>query len=281
MPDLEIRQLTYLIAVAETGSITRAAQRLLITQPALSRAVRALERAVGVPLFVRRPHATGLTEAGSVLLAEAYEIVGRTRRAARRARDTQTLRVAAGGCDILAAMAAARGFGVRVEFVPFDWKADLADVRSGAVDMALVRDCFDRDGLLLTPLATEPRVMLLGSQHPLARSAAVPAIAELRDEPIACLRGMSRAERSHWAGADGDERPWRAGAEVAGVSELVIELRLGRSIAFVPESALHGASVPGIETRPVAGLSPSRLEAAVAGDVMSPAARDYLAGFAV
>ncbi|GAA1644590.1 LysR family transcriptional regulator [Actinoplanes couchii] len=277
MPDLELRQLTYLIAVAETGSITRAAQRLRITQPALSRAVKTLERTVGVPLFLRRPHATELTAAGSVLLGEAYELVGRAGRAVERARDTRTLQVAVAGCDVLTVMATARAAGVPAQIVPFDWKMDLAQLRSGAVDVALLRDCFDRDGLHFVPVSTEPRVMVLSDNHPLAGTAA-PTLAEVRDAPIACLRGMSPAERAHWAGADVDTRPWRPGPEVAGVSELITELRLGRSIAFVPASALHdvgdpAAPLPGIVTRPVEGLSPSRLEAAVA--TTDPAVRDF------
>ncbi|MET8870386.1 LysR family transcriptional regulator [Nonomuraea sp. NPDC004580] len=75
MSDVEIRQLRYFIAVAEERNFTRAAERLLMTQPALSRAIRALEREVGAELLVRSPGDVGLTPAGRVLLAEARALV--------------------------------------------------------------------------------------------------------------------------------------------------------------------------------------------------------------
>ena len=88
--DIDLRQLRYLVAVAEELHFGRAAQRLGMAQPPLTQQIQKLERALGTPVFLRRPRRTELTEAGAVLLEEARSLLGsfdqaleRTRRAAR------------------------------------------------------------------------------------------------------------------------------------------------------------------------------------------------------
>ncbi|MGI5192789.1 LysR family transcriptional regulator [Streptomyces sp. CA-288835] len=68
--DIDLKHLRYLLAVADEGTFTKAAEHLGMTQPALSRAIRSLEGAVGTALFVRAPHGTELTEAGRMLSQE-------------------------------------------------------------------------------------------------------------------------------------------------------------------------------------------------------------------
>src|SRR5689334_19952773 len=67
---MELRQLRYFVAVAEEGNISRAGQKLFLTQPALSRQIQALEHEVGHPLLERKAHAIQLTRAGEMLLRE-------------------------------------------------------------------------------------------------------------------------------------------------------------------------------------------------------------------
>src|SRR5919198_245380 len=80
---MELRHLATFVAVAEEGSFTRAAGRLHVVQSAVSAAVRALERELGVTLFDRSTHRVELTDAGRALLPEAR----RTLAAAAAARD--------------------------------------------------------------------------------------------------------------------------------------------------------------------------------------------------
>ncbi|HAF2412804.1 TPA: LysR family transcriptional regulator [Salmonella enterica] len=72
---LKIQHLTALIAISETGSMTAAAQRLNLAQPALSIAIARLEERLGTALLHREPRGVQLTEAGRVLLVRAYEIL--------------------------------------------------------------------------------------------------------------------------------------------------------------------------------------------------------------
>ena len=79
--DLETRELRMLVAIADEGTVTRAAVVLNISQPALSHALRALERRVGVPLFARHPRGLVPTEAGERLLRTARAVVREIERA--------------------------------------------------------------------------------------------------------------------------------------------------------------------------------------------------------
>ena len=80
---VELRQLRYFVAVAEELHFGRAAERLHMSQSPLSRAIRELERELGVVLFVRTTRRVELTPAGSLLLERAAESVGRDRRSGR------------------------------------------------------------------------------------------------------------------------------------------------------------------------------------------------------
>ena len=95
---LELRHLRYLVAVAEAGTFTRAAEQLFIAQPTLSQQIGRLEQLVGTPLLVRRRDGVRLTTAGAVLLDVSRDVlslvdhgVSRTRQAAGLGR--QRLRV--------------------------------------------------------------------------------------------------------------------------------------------------------------------------------------------
>lgn len=74
---IEFQHLVYFVAVAEEGSIRSAAHRLHLTQPPLSRHMRALEKRLGVQLFTRTPRGVLLTPAGEVLLVEARDTLSR------------------------------------------------------------------------------------------------------------------------------------------------------------------------------------------------------------
>src|SRR4051812_2812141 len=86
MSELETRQLRYFVAVAEERHFGRAAERLGMAQPPLSRAIRDLERQLGVQLLVRTPRQVALTPAGAALLDDARVALDAVAAAERRAR---------------------------------------------------------------------------------------------------------------------------------------------------------------------------------------------------
>ena len=83
---MELRHLRYFIAVAEEGHITRAAERLNMQQPPLSRLINSMEREFDVQLFRRRPRGVELTDAGRALLEDSRAILARVDHAFERTR---------------------------------------------------------------------------------------------------------------------------------------------------------------------------------------------------
>ncbi len=81
---VSLAQIEYFVAVAEEGHVGRAARKLHIAQPAVSRQIRKLEDELRVPLFRRTPRGMRLSEAGAIFLGHARDILGGVR-AARKA----------------------------------------------------------------------------------------------------------------------------------------------------------------------------------------------------
>ena len=78
---MNLRQLDYFLAVADEGSFTRAAERLLVAQPSLSQQIKSLEQELGGPLLERLPKGVRLTAAGKAFITEARAAPSRTPRA--------------------------------------------------------------------------------------------------------------------------------------------------------------------------------------------------------
>ena len=83
---MELRHLRYFVAVAEEGSVTRAARRLGLQQPPLSQQLRALEAEIGVPLFDREPRRVVLNEAGRLFLRSARALLAGSQEAVEQVR---------------------------------------------------------------------------------------------------------------------------------------------------------------------------------------------------
>ena len=83
---MELRHLRYFVGVAETENVSRAALKLHISQPAVSRQIRDLEDEIGLPLLKRVGKSVRLTEAGRLFLNEARAILARTDEALRNVR---------------------------------------------------------------------------------------------------------------------------------------------------------------------------------------------------
>jgi DNA-binding transcriptional LysR family regulator len=191
---LDIRQLRYFLAVAETLHFGRAAARLHISQPPLSRQVAALERELGVALFVRDARRVELTAAGTRLRADAREILAAVDQAARNARSAaagEAGRLAL-GFTMCAAYSVVPGYARRFaakypdvelslrEVVSNDLAAQVAESR---IDAAIVFPQPLRPGLDRRTVVREPLCLVLPKTHRLAQRRRV-LLAELAGEPF-------------------------------------------------------------------------------------------------
>ncbi len=180
---MELRHLRYFIAVAEEGHITRAAERLAMQQPPLSRQIKAIERELDVQLLRRKPRGVELTDAGRTLLANARAIltqvdhaVDATRRTARGEQGRICVGVTPTGSFHPFVPQVIRAFRgtfplVTLTLEEFASHELVEHLRNGRIDAAFVRSLFaDPNGLVINPLLEEPLVVALPSGHALAQS---------------------------------------------------------------------------------------------------------------
>jgi DNA-binding transcriptional LysR family regulator len=270
MPEPEIRELRYFRAVADDLNITRAAVRLGIAQPPLSRAIRQLERRLGVELFDRSGPRLALTPAGEVFREEAAVVLGALDTAVRRTRHrglvvTAKPGVATGLLRRISAEFEADPDAppLRVVVSGFHEQADM--VRDGRADVAIAA-CVDSRGLDTELLATEPRVAALPVGHGLA-GRAVLTTADLRTEP---------APRwgDDWPGDP--DRPV-AGPVVRDTAQLLDVVALGQAVALVPTSLADVNVRPDVTYRPVTDAAPYRTLAVWPAGSRSPGVARFVA----
>jgi DNA-binding transcriptional LysR family regulator len=236
--DLETRELRYFVAVAEELHFGRAAVRLGIAQPPLSRAIRQLERRLGVRLLDRDRRGAALTDAGEVLLREARAALDAVAAAARRTRragagERPPVLVTKAGAShellhrLLDAVASEPG-APEIEVLLCEVGEQARLLRDGRADVALMhRPVDDLAGFDTEPLLVEGQVALLPAGHPLAAREQL-TLAEVRDVP-----GLPIAR---WPRLDGTY-PDGPGPEVRTQSQLAQLVALGRTLLVIPASS--------------------------------------------
>ena len=251
---MDDRELRYFVAVAEELHFGRAAQRLGIAQPPLSRAVSRLERRLGTTLLLRTSRSVTLTEPGAVLLREGRAALDaleaaehRTRRAARAADGAPGLVLvtkAGASSELLAKLLdayAAEPGAVRVEVELCGPGQQARLLRSGRADVALLhRPYDDTTGLDTEVLATEGQVAVLPAGHPLTERTEL-SLAELDDVPD--------LPQPRWPGQDGTYAEGR-GPEVRDHAQLLQLVSLGRTLMVLPES-IRSQLLEGVVAVPV------------------------------
>ncbi|MFL5298652.1 MAG: LysR family transcriptional regulator [Phenylobacterium sp.] len=181
---MDLRRLRYLVAVAEEGHITRAAERLGLQQPPLTRQIRSLEDELGVRLFERLPRGMKPTEAGRAVVDEARVILDRAERlpdvAQRAARGEQgrlAVGVTSSGAFHPFVAQQIRAFrtaapGVQLALAEDGTPELVRGLEEERLDAAFVRSQVGPEGsqggdLLVEPLLAEPMVAALPTGHPL------------------------------------------------------------------------------------------------------------------
>ncbi|MER6167669.1 LysR family transcriptional regulator [Streptomyces violaceorubidus] len=259
---MESRALRYFVAVAEELNFARAAERLGISPPPLSRAIRRLETELGVTLFERTTHRVTLTPAGVVLLAEARVALDALEAAGRRARRAAegpklVLAVKADGDagllePILARYASEPG-SVPVAVRLCGWQEQPRLLRAGEADVALVHAPFDGTGLDTETLAAEPRVAALAADHPLAARDRL-ELADLGLDTGSVERHVDEARRGH------DD-----------LAQVLTAVSLGKVVTLLPASVTARYPRPGVAYRPVVDAPPVVLSLAWPGQSRSTA----------
>ena len=254
---LETRELRYFTAVADELHFGRAAERLGIAQPPLSRAIRQLERRLGAQLFDRDRRGVALTAVGEVLHREAGRALAaveaaerRTRRAADPSRVITLVTKAGASHELLQSLLDAHAStdgAVPVEVMLCEVGEQAGVLRRGAADVALMhRPVDDLAGFETQDLLTEGQVAIVPAAHPLAARAEVTMsdVARVPDLPMA-----------RWPRLDGTY-PDGPGPEVRSQSQLAQLVALGRTLLVIPASSRawqwpEHAAIPVTDAPPV------------------------------
>jgi DNA-binding transcriptional LysR family regulator len=241
---MNLRQLQYFVAVVEEGSFTRAAQRLFVAQPSLSKQLAALEGEIGGPLIERLSRGVRLTPSGRAFLPEARSAVLSAERARRAARSAHGLE--AGQLEVATLLSIAVGLlprairtlrerlpGVLVDLHEFGHRQTMEEaVRGGVADLAIGPTPDRWDGPLID-LGWEEFVLLFPPDDP-------------------ALAGPSVVDLATLA-----ERRWVLPAPTAGMAPLVDGVC--RDAGFVPLPAVHTSQIDALARFAACGLGPTIL----------------------
>lgn len=268
--DVHLRDLRYFVVVAEELDLARAAQRLFVAEPVLSRQITKLEQELRVTLLDRGGDLS-LTEPGEALLASARTLLADWDETRRTVADT----AAATGSvlriglhmpvhqEVLADLGArlrTHGPGWRITTVRAGWDDPTCGLADGTVDVAIVWLPAAGDPRYEhRVLVTERRHVALPRSHPLAARSSL-AFAEVRDEPFIALPDEAGALRDFWLGADhrdGAPATISATAHDPGEALDAVAGRVGVALIAEASAELHGRS--GVVAVPVTDLAPAEL----------------------
>jgi DNA-binding transcriptional LysR family regulator len=218
---MDLRALRYFVLVAEEGSVHAGARRALVAQPALSVALKKLEREVGAVLFERSARGVTLTAAGAALLPRARQLLRLADEAQTEPRlfpDTgATLTIGL----IEGRVAAAEITGpilqtfqrrhpdLRIEARTLDFADQFNSLLDGTVDVAIVRAPCDEPDLALEPLFSEPCMLVTSPEHRLA-DVGETTLNEVLGEPMLDVFRAPRPWREFWNLADLRNEPGRS-----------------------------------------------------------------------
>jgi len=246
---MEIHQLRYFCAVAETGSFTRAAQREQIAQPSLSQQIIKLEEELGVRLFDRLGRSVRLTNPGEIFLPRARAILNELRAAKEEVTDKQSSITGPISVGVIPTIAPyflpsrissfCRKYPQASITVFEDVTARLLDrLRGGVVDLAILALPTRGHDLEAFPLRTERVYAILPKSHRLARKASV-SLKELGSEPFLLLRDDHCFRETAIEVCKRARLMPRVVFESGQFSSILAMVGAGLGVSIVPEMALE------------------------------------------
>ncbi len=232
---VELRHLRCFLAIVDEGNITRAAQRLHLSQPALSRALAQLERSLAVRLVDRSTHHLSLTEAGSTFAVTAREAVECIDEAiASISASVPPLRFGHSWSSTSHAAAIVRSWRAefpdrRLRFRRSDER--IAGLSSGQVDVALVRGPITDPSIRCTVVDNERRLAVVPADHPLAGKSQV-SLADLSGETLIVNSVAGTTTLDLWPQSP---RP-TIGADLTTIDDWLLAIATSTGIGVTPAS---------------------------------------------
>lgn len=253
---MELRQLRYLVAIADEGQFTRAAAREHVAQPALSQQIARLERTMGTRLVDRSARRSTLTQAGEILVERARRVIAEVDAAHADLADLAGLqrgRVAIGAMQTMGPVdlpGVLADFHRRYPEVELVVREEISDVLAGLVradqlDLAFlsVTDRFDGEDLELVTLGEQRLVAVLPPEHPLAARKRL-QFAELAGNRFVSFgRGAALHEILFEAGAEAGFSPQIA-AESNEIPRIRAMVSRGLGVALLPRDEIHSPGPP-------------------------------------
>lgn len=252
---MELRHLRYFVAVAEEGGITRAAARLHVSQPPLSRQIRALEEDLGVRLVDRDARPIALTPAGRLFFQEARAILQRVDDAVRRVRelpDESAGEIRVGYSPVPSTELLPRVLQihrmthpqVRVVLLDLASTEILSQIKARELDLAIaVRPLLKKsDGLDFEPLAEMPIGVLVPNDHAFAGRRSVTA-EEALAQPLIAFARADYPDYHAWLNGviRRSGRKPRIVAYADGATSLMAAVQAGQGVAFGPPTYAEAA----------------------------------------
>lgn len=275
--ELELRHLRCFLAVADEGNVTRAAARLNLTQPAVSRTLAALEEALGVRLVDRSTHHLELTPEGhsfrekaAVAVAAFEEALAAARAAHRPLRLGHAWSAAGEYTTPLLRRWRQTHPDVPLELLRLDDRT--AGLTRGAVDIALLRGPVDAPGLVTELLHHEERVAALPADSPLARRRAL-RLADLSDQVIALNTVSGTTTLGLWPAAT---RP-AATLTVANTDDWLAAIAADQAVGITSTATVRIHSHPGVVYVPLVDAPPMPVYLARRQGLGHPSAADLIA----
>jgi DNA-binding transcriptional LysR family regulator len=242
---MELRHLRYFVAVAEEGNISRAAQRLHLTQPALSRQIKALEDEIGLCLLERKANSVQLTEPGQTLLREGREVLARADLALER------VQASAAPTHLRVGYAPSLTFGllpvaierftqihprVRVELWDLSSTQLLEGLAKGTLDLIVTAIPDNAKGVTWTQLQQHQIRLAVNKNHPLAKEKVITP-AQLHNQRLLLFCQNEYPEywqRTHqWFRSEGIDA--KVAGQYDGITSLIAAVEAGLGAALVSE----------------------------------------------
>lgn len=288
-PKMELRHLRYFVAVAEEQNITRAAARLRVSQPPLSRQIRDLEVELGVELLTRSAHSVRLTEAGRLFLTEARAVLLRAEEAVKSVRALATHgkgEIHVGYAPSLAVDLLPRSLqafqekcpGARVTLHDLSTEDLLDGLRKERLHVALlVRPTgAAMKGLSFDTLRVYPVCVAASPAHPLARGRSV-SLTKLKGERLIAYTEKDYPEYHTWVRHLYGRSTPEIAEEHDSVTSLIAAVESGRGVALVSQS-LACLAGPRLKLRPLSP-APKPMEVGIAypAGTLSTTSREFIA----